>query len=213
MNTEAEIIRLAEQYVKRELERDSSGHDWWHIDRVRKLAVEIANREGANNYICELAALLHDVADEKLNESKEAGLHKVENWLLNHIEDRQLIDHIMLIISTMSYRGGTNPPMTTLEGRVVQDADRLDAIGAIGIARTFQYSGWKGRSMHNPELYDSDNDTVSNERDTTIQHFYDKLLKLKDLMNTSYAKQLAQSRHQFMEQYLQQFYDEWDAVK
>ncbi|RUT33418.1 HD domain-containing protein [Paenibacillus zeisoli] len=196
-----DVIQSAEQYVRQELGSDSSGHDWWHIDRVRRLALELAEREQANAFICELAALLHDIADVKLNESKQAGLDKVHLWLTAHVTERDILDEVMEIIGTMSYNGGGNPPMGTLEGRVVQDADRLDAIGAIGIARTFAYGGSRGRMMYDPE---------SSSGNATIDHFYDKLLRLKDLMNTAYGKELAQSRHEFMEAFLIQFYLEWD---
>lgn len=152
MNSEAHIIKLAEGFVKQELEFDSSGHDWWHIDRVRKLALEIVKTEKeADGFKCELSALLHDVADEKLNASKQAGLDKVENWLASNIADKNIISRVMTIIATMSYNGGQNPSMESIEGKIVQDADRLDALGAIGIARTFAYSGAKGTIIHHPE--------------------------------------------------------------
>lgn len=199
MDFTSEWIGQAEKYVQQELGADASGHDWQHIERVRTWAVKIAERENADVFVCELAALLHDVADVKLNPSKEAGLRKVSGWLEANQVDIAIGQHVMEIISTMSYNGGQNPPMRTLEGKVVQDADRLDALGAIGIARTFAYSGWKGRLIHHPD-----------QADTAIAHFYDKLLRLKDLMNTSYAKELAEPRHAFMEAYLEQFYREWD---
>ncbi|MEK4511958.1 HD domain-containing protein [Paenibacillus sp. FSL K6-2524] len=213
MNSEARIIKLAEVFVKQELEFDSSGHDWWHIDRVRKLALEIAKTEKeADGFICELSALLHDVADEKLNDSKQAGLDKVENWLASNIADKNITNRVMTIIATMSYNGGQNPPMESIDGEIVQDADRLDALGAIGIARTFAYSGAKGTIIHNPEQEFSQfskMDYRSNNK-TAIYHFYEKLLKLKDLMNTPHAKELAARRHDFMEEYLRQFYSEWN---
>jgi len=195
------VIELAEQFVKKELAQDSSGHDWWHIHRVRKLAVRMAKQEGADVFVCELAALLHDVADEKLNISKEAGLIKVRRWLENHVDDLRTIDRVLHIITNMSYRGGTNPPLESLEGQVVQDADRLDAIGAIGIARTFAFAGWKGHRMYEPGT-----------EGTAIDHFHEKLLKLKDLMNTAYAKKLAEQRHEWLEAYLRQFYMEWEGA-
>lgn len=214
MNAQDEIIELAEKFVKEQLQHDSSGHDWWHIHRVRQLAVRIAEKEGANPFICELAALLHDVADVKLNESKEAGIAKLENWAGHHVEDANVKDQILHIISTMSFNGGHNLPMTTLEGQIVQDADRLDALGAIGIARTFAYGGAKGRLMHDPESTPTEFTSEIEYRKnngTSINHFYEKLLKLKDLMNTNYAKELAAHRHQFVEDYLNQFYDEWNS--
>ncbi|WP_342428395.1 HD domain-containing protein [Paenibacillus sp. FSL L8-0158] len=206
----ADIIQKAEPFVQQQLEHDHSGHDWWHIDRVRKLSLKIAAKEGADSFICELAALLHDVADEKLNDSKQAGLDKVEQWLLLHVNDLEVIAHVMTIIATMSYNGGQNPPMETLEGQVVQDADRLDALGAIGIARTFMYAGSKGSMMHHPDKDFSQHEYRAAGK-SAIYHFYEKLLKLKDLMNTAYARELAEVRHQWMEMYLEQFYREWNV--
>lgn len=138
MNHLEDIIHSAEKFVKQQLEFDPSGHDWWHIQRVRKLAVELAKAEHANIFVCELAALLHDVADEKLNVSKEAGLSKVLLWLANHDVEHRITEKVMTIISTMSYNGGKNPPMESLEGKIVQDADRLDAIGAVPSRVGFQ---------------------------------------------------------------------------
>lgn len=207
------LIQQAERFVKQVHAGEASGHDWWHIDRVRNTALDIAAKENADRTVCELAALLHDVADEKLNASKEAGLEKVRAWLTEQAADEDLTDKVMDIIANMSYNGGKNPPMTTLEGQVVQDADRLDAIGAIGIARTFAYSGAKGRIIHDPELSLDDlaQEDYRSAGKTAIYHFYEKLLKLKSLMNTPYARELAEQRHAFMEQYLQQFYREWGS--
>ncbi|MEK5319096.1 HD domain-containing protein [Paenibacillus sp. FSL L8-0644] len=206
----ADIIQKAEPFVQQQLAHDHSGHDWWHIDRVRKLSLKIAAKEGSDSFICELAALLHDVADEKLNDSKQAGLDKVEQWLLLHVNDLEVIAHVMTIIATMSYNGGQNPPMETLEGQVVQDADRLDALGAIGIARTFMYAGSKGSMMHHPDKDFSQHEYRAAGK-SAIYHFYEKLLKLQDLMNTTYARELAEVRHQWMEMYLEQFYREWNV--
>jgi Predicted HD superfamily hydrolase len=211
MPSHESIIHSAEQFAKLQLERDPSGHDWWHVHRVRQLALELARSEGADPFICELAALLHDVADEKLNESKEAGLRKVRDWLSDQRIEPEAIRFVMTIIATMSYNGGKNPPMETLEGKVVQDADRLDALGAMGIARTFLYSGFKGQLLHDPDGNFDDLDYRSN-RKTAIYHFYEKLLKLKDLLNTDTAKRMAANRHRFMESFLTQFYKEWDMV-
>jgi uncharacterized protein len=210
MRNQRDIMELAEQFAKAQLGTDSSGHDWWHCNRVRNLALEIAKREQAEAdlFICELAALLHDVADEKLNPSKQAGLDKVQNWLERNLDDGDCIRQVMHIISNMSYNGGKNKPLDTLEGQIVQDADRLDALGAIGIARTFAYSGWKGQMLHHPDLDFSDEDYRSANK-TAIYHFYEKLLKLKDLMNTRAAKEMAEKRHAFMETFLNQFYREW----
>ena len=194
-----------------------SGHDWWHIVRVTNNAVEIATQEQADVFICELAALLHDIADGKLNENEEVGLQKVEQWLQNHQASDAEIAHVLEIVSTMSFKGDHQQKnISTLEGKIVQDADRLDAIGAIGIARAMAYSGHIGRPIHDPDLQPRENMTLEEYRagkSSAIMHFYEKLLKLKDLMNTDYAKQLAIGRHHFLEEYLEQFYAEWDAKK
>lgn len=207
---EQQLVRKAKEFAKRELGRDATGHDWWHVHRVRNLALELAEMENADRFVCELAALLHDVADEKLNVSKEAGLDKVRRWLEEHGVGQTVIRQVMDIIATMSYNGGTNPPMTTLEGKVVQDADRLDALGAIGIARTFMYAGAKGHRMHEPGQRFDHLDYRSSEK-TAVFHFYEKLLKVKELLNTEHARTIAEHRHRFMETFLTQFYAEWDA--
>jgi uncharacterized protein len=208
-----DILARAEAYVKQELGKDSSGHDWWHIYRVTKMAKHLATKEGVDVFICELAALLHDIADEKLNPSKEAGLDKVNRWLQANKVDSEVAEQVLEIISTMSYSGGNNPPMRTLEGKVVQDADRLDAIGALGIARTFAYSGWKGQLIYDPAIpvREEISKEAYREKSTAINHFHEKLLKLKSLMNTPTARNIAEQRHQVMEAYLKQFYAEWEA--
>lgn len=207
-------IAKAEEFVKEQLGQDTTGHDWWHTHRVRNTACEIAKIEHADVFICTMAALLHDVADEKLNPSKEAGLQKVHTWLTDNLADKEQIHHIMLIIETMSFSGGGGQPMQTLEGQVVQDADRLDALGAIGIARTFIFSGAKGRPAYDPEVPPRDETLQKEYRDyskgTAVNHFYEKLLKLKFLMNTDYGRKLAEERHDFMLSYLDQFYKEWN---
>jgi len=202
MRRRKEVIELAEQFAREFLGADPSGHDWWHVHRVRNLALEIAVHERADAYICELAALLHDVADVKLNASKQEGLERVRNWLVQVEEDPAVIAPVMDIIANMSYNGGRNTPLTSIEGQVVQDADRLDAIGAIGIARTFAFAGSRGHLIHEPGEYCSGTKTA-------IAHFHEKLLKLQGLMNTGYAKEIAAKRHQFMEAFLQQFHAEW----
>lgn len=214
---QAKILQEARDFVYAELKDEMSGHDWWHIVRVTNNAVEIATHEQADVFICELAALLHDIADGKLNENEEVGLQKVEQWLQNHQASDAEIAHVLDIISTMSFKGGHQQKnVSTLEGQIVQDADRLDAIGAIGIARAMAYSGHIGRPIHDPDLQPRENMTLEEYRagkSSAIMHFYEKLLKLKDLMNTDYAKQLAIGRHHFLEEYLEQFYAEWDAKK
>lgn len=198
---QAKILQEARDFVYAELKDEMSGHDWWHIVRVTNNAVEIATQEQADVFICELAALLHDIADGKLNENEEVGLQKVEQWLQNHQASDAEIAHVLDIISTMSFKGGHQQKnVSTLEGQIVQDADRLDAIGAIGIARAMAYSGHIGRPIHDPDLQPRENMTLEEYRagkSSAIMHFYEKLLKLKDLMNTDYAKQLAIGRHHF----------------
>ncbi|WP_336790208.1 HD domain-containing protein [Paenibacillus sp. MMO-177] len=208
------IIRKAEEFSRSVLENDASGHDWWHIHRVVQMAKRIAREEGADLFICTIAALLHDVADEKLNPSKEEGQRKVEAWLEANLPEEEHRAHVMDIISNMSYNGGKNPPMRTLEGKVVQDADRLDAIGAISIARAFVYAGWKGTPIHDPAIPPRGEMTAEeyrNGKSTAINHFHEKLLKLKDLVNTDAARRIAGERHRYMEEYVEQFYEEWDG--
>lgn len=214
LNEQDEMIRAAEQFSRSVLEKDASGHDWWHIHRVVQMAKRIAREEGADSFICTIAALLHDVADEKLNPSKEAGLHKVLSWLEEHLPNEEQRAHVMDIISNMSYNAGKNPPMRTLEGKIVQDADRLDAIGAISIARAFVYAGWKGTPIHDPAIPPRSEMTAEeyrNGKSTAINHFHEKLLKLKDLVNTDAARRIAEERHRYMEQYVEQFYEEWEG--
>jgi uncharacterized protein len=214
MATQELILADAAAFAQRILGSDSSGHDWWHVDRVARTARKLAQVEKADAFICELAALLHDVADEKLNESEQAGLAIVEQWLQQEhvIEATRL--HVMEIIASLSFKGGNRPPMRTIEGKVVQDADRLDAMGAMGISRVFAYSGAKGRPIHIPDLAPRENMTAEeyrNGKDTAINHFHEKLLKLKELMNTDYGKKMAEQRHQFMLDYLMQFELEWQG--
>ncbi|NHN30005.1 HD domain-containing protein [Paenibacillus agricola] len=211
-----QVIAEAAFYAREQLEQDSSGHDWWHVDRVTRTALLIAKEETADPFICELAALLHDVADEKLNPSMEAGIAKVRDWLKNHEVEPAAMEHVMTIISTISYKGGHNPPVATKEAQVVQDADRLDALGAIGIARTFAYSGWKGQLIHDPEWAPRTELTVEayrNGKSTAIGHFDEKLLKLKNLMNTATGKRIAEERHLVMERFLEQFHREWNGLE
>ncbi|MEJ8302399.1 HD domain-containing protein [Saccharibacillus sacchari] len=212
---QANILQAAAALAKSELEHEGSGHDWWHIYRVTELAKRIAAAEQANLFICELAALLHDLADEKLVEDPEAGLKRTESWMLENAVTAEETAHVMEIISTLSFKGGAGKPMTTLEGAVVQDADRLDAIGAIGIARTFVYSGKKGRPMYDPNIpvrQEMTPEEYRNGKDTAINHFYEKLLKLKDLLNTDSGRRIAKQRHAFMEEFLERFDREWNGI-
>ncbi|PDZ71256.1 HD domain-containing protein [Bacillus pseudomycoides] len=209
-----EKIQKTVAFVRNILETDASGHDWYHIERVHKLAISLSEKEGGDRFVIEMAALLHDVADEKLNESEEAGMKKVSDWLegLNVTEEEN--EHILHIITNMSYKGGHGGKVSTLEGKIVQDADRLDALGAIGIARTFAYGGAKGRLLYDPNIPPREEMTKEEYRkndDPSLNHFYEKLLKLKDLMNTDAAKREAEIRHRYMEEFIEQFMKEWNA--
>lgn len=211
-STYSQIIQQAQGFARSVHDRDASGHDWWHVQRVTRIARLLAYLEGANPYICELSAYLHDVADEKLNESKEAGYERVQHWLKQAGVEASDQETVLEIISTMSFSGGTGSAMRTLEGQIVQDADRLDAIGTIGIARTFAYSGWKGQSMYDPYIPLREHMTREEYRkgkSTAVNHFYEKLLKLKDKMNTESARLLADGKHQSLELFLQFFDKEW----
>ncbi|RXY99079.1 HD domain-containing protein [Fictibacillus sp. S7] len=208
------ILEAAENYAKAVHGYEGSGHDWWHIYRVNKLACSIAREEGANLFICSLAALMHDIADEKLNGSEEEGLQKVERWLKENDVPAHVSTEVLNIISTMSYKGGNTGLMSSLEGKVVQDADRLDAIGAIGIARTFVYSGHIGQLIYDPDVMvrsSMTKDEYRNGTSTAVNHFYEKLLKLKSRMNTEYGKKLAARRHEEMEHFLGVFFEEWEG--
>lgn len=210
------MIEQTESFVKDKLRDESSGHDWYHIYRVKNLALNIAEKEGADHFVCVMAALLHDIADEKIAGTEEEGLKEVKQWLESISVEKAYITHIMTIISTMSFKGGSGKEMESIEGKVVQDADRLDAIGAIGIGRTFAYSGAKGQLMYDPAIPVRETMTKEqyrNERSTAINHFYEKLLKLKHGMNTPYAKKLADDRHAFLENFLEQFLEEWEGKK
>ena len=210
----ARILAAAEAFAREALAHDSSGHDWSHIERVQRLARAIAADEGADVFICELAALLHDIADDKIAGDEETGLARVRAWLLANGAGAATIDRVMNIIATMSFAGGQRPEMTTLEGKVVQDADRLDAIGAVGIARTFAYGGAHGRVMHDPAIPPRTHMSRAEYRSgdaPTLNHFYEKLLLLKDRLNTARARQLAEARHRFMLEFLDHFTAEWDG--
>ncbi len=215
----ANILEKTKYYVEEVLAEDSSGHDWWHIYRVWKMARYLAEKEGADQFIVELAALLHDIDDWKLNQKNNDSDEciKAKNWLIGLGVDEKIIEKIIQIINGMSFKGANSEKfvMPSLEGKVVQDADRLDAIGAIGIARTFAYGGHKGRLLHDPSLkpvYHQSYEAYKNHRGTTLNHFYEKLLLLKDRMNTSTAKKIAEQRHVFMETFIKNFLNEWDAI-
>jgi uncharacterized protein len=217
MHTEG-ILQATERFVRDTLAGDGSGHDWWHVERVRQLALRIGRDEGADLLVVELAALLHDVADWKFHGGDEhAGARAAREWLASNGVAEPTIAHVCRIVADLSYKGaGVQTPMHSLEGRVVQDADRLDAIGAIGIARAFAYGGFKQREIHNPEgqprLHSSFEEYKSSQS-TTINHFHEKLLLLKDRMNTATGRRLAEERHAFMLRFLEKFGREWNGLE
>ena len=217
MNKEV-IINNTITYVKKELQGAEGGHDWWHIERVRTNAMQIARHENVNIFIIELAALLHDIADAKFHNGDEnIGPEKAKQFLESHSIDHEIIHHVENIIRNISFKGGnfTNN-FYSLELAVVQDADRLDAIGAIGIARAFNYGGFKNREIYNPLIVPDlqmNKETYKKSDAPTINLFYEKLLLLKDRMNTSTGKKLAEERQRFMELFLEEFYLEWEGKK
>ena len=206
-------IQETAMYVRVQFEQDASGHDWWHIHRVWKLAVKIARHEHADLFLVEMAALLHDLDDWKLNESENKE-NRTRRWMEKLGIPVHFIDKIEQIISEVSFKGaGVDTTPSSLEAQVVQDADRLDAMGAIGIARTFAYGGNKNRVIYNPEVKPEihiDFESYKKTNAPTINHFYEKLLLLKDRMNTPYGKKTAEERHRFMKLYLDQFFKEWN---
>ncbi|MBS4190938.1 HD domain-containing protein [Bacillus sp. FJAT-49705] len=209
------IIQKTEAFVKNELGSDSTGHDWYHIERVRKNALYIAEMEKkGDRFIIEMAALLHDIPDEKLNLSKEAGEKKLLEFLYSFELDQEVLKKIIGIIESISFKGGKKTHLMSIEAEIVQDADRIDAIGAIGIARVFAYGGKKGQALYDPDLKVREGMTEEEYRkgkSSSIHHFYEKLLKLKTMLNTETAKKMAEKRHQFLEQFLEQFYHEWNG--
>jgi uncharacterized protein len=210
--SENQLVNQTENHIKNIFETEGSGHDWWHIHRVRNMAVKIAAIEGGNSYIIEMAALLHDIDDWKINDDIPAS--KAESWLKKINVKGTDAKKIIEIIDQVSYKGaGVETTPTSIEAKIVQDADRLDAIGAIGIARTFAYGGNKGRPIYNPDLkplLHKDFESYKKTTAPTINHFYEKLLLLKNRLNTQSAVELAEKRHIFMEQFLEQFFWEWD---
>ena len=203
-------------YVKQELKNAEGGHDWWHIERVWKTAKHIAKSEEVDLLVVELSALLHDIADSKFHDGDESiGPQKARAFLHTLEIEENVINHVIRIIENISFKGGKEAQtFQSTELDVVQDADRLDALGAIGIARTFNYGGFKNREIYNPTIPSNLNMTKEEYKKSTapsINHFYEKLLLLQDRMNTATGKAMAAKRHQFMESYLKQFYSEWEG--
>ena len=209
-------ITLTINFVKEKLEGAEAGHDWFHIERVWKLSKKIAEKEGGNLEVIELSALLHDIADPKFHNGDETLALKISQNFLEEIHvEGELIEQVLFVIKNISFKNRAeapeNPP---LELQIVQDADRLDAIGAIGIARTFNFGGFKNNLMYHPEIKPNlgmNKEEYKKSNGTTINHFYEKLLLLKDLMNTETAKRIASERHNFMLQFLDEFYKEWNV--
>jgi uncharacterized protein len=209
------ILRTAD-YVKSVLSGEGSGHDWWHTYRVWRTAQRIGQAEGADLLVVELAALLHDIADWKAHGGDSTvGPQAARNWLVSLGVNENIVEHVCQIVANISFKGaGVTQPELSLEGKSVQDADRLDAVGAIGIARTFAYGGAKGRLIHDPEVNPEEHETAEayiKSTGTTVNHFYEKLLLLKDRMNTATGRTMAEKRHQFMEDFLRRFYEEWEG--
>src|SRR5574342_733852 len=202
-----EILKQTEAYVRKTLEGEGSGHDWWHIDCVRKTALYIAKQERADIYVVELAALLHDIADWKFTGGDDdVGPRVAKEWLLKTGAGEEVAEHVCHIIKDMSFKGaGVKTPMHTMEGKIVQDADRLQALGAIGVARCFAYGGSKGREIYSPDIKPTMHQSFEQyktAKGTSLNHFYEKLLLLKDRMNTAADNKLPEERHVYMEQFL-----------
>ena len=215
--TNTEIVNKTKEYVKKKLEGEGSGHDWWHILRVYNNALGIAEKEGhCDIFTIELAALLHDIADWKFNDGNlDKGSEIAEIFLSELDVNREVIEHVSDIIKNISFKGANvKNTITTKEGMIVQDADRLDAIGAIGIGRAFAYGGFMEREMYNPDIPFEIHNTFEeykNKNGSTINHFYEKLLLLKDKMNTKTGRETAEKRHEFMCSFLDEFYSEWNG--
>lgn len=217
---EVEIIKKTTEFVKKTLADAEGGHDWFHIERVLHNAQLIAKGEKVDDFIVALGALLHDIADAKFHKGDETiGPKKASEFLLSLNIDSTVIEHVVKIIENISFKNSLSTDInhfTSKELEVIQDADRLDAIGAIGIARAFNYGGFKNRALYDPNIapnLDMTKEEYKKSSAPTINHFYEKLLLLKEKMNTKTGQRIAAERHKFMETYLQQFYDEWNGKK
>ena len=211
-----ELRSWLEENLRGKFLAEGTGHDWWHIHRVRNCALQVGKREGANVQVVEIAALLHDIADHKFhNGDLKKGPQVARRWLSKREVDNGFIDSVTTIIEEVSFKGaGVETPVSSLEAACVQDADRLDAIGAIGIARAFAYGGHKNRPIYEPGVEVENHDSFEEYRlggSHTINHFYEKLLLLKDRMQTETGRQYARKRHRYMEEYLERFYNEWEG--
>jgi uncharacterized protein len=210
------LIESIREEMKSRFAGEGTGHDWAHMERVWRNAVVIAKAEGANAEVVALGALLHDIADHKFhNGSLSEGPRQAREAIMQRGGDPELADKVATIVAEVSFKGaGVPTPVSSLEAAVVQDADRLDAIGAIGVARAFAYGGSKGRALHSPgskPLAHDDFQSYANDEGATINHFYEKLLLLQDRMHTATGKAMAAERHAFMEAFLAQFLKEWQG--
>ena len=212
------LIENTVAFVRQQLEGAEGGHDWFHIERVWKNALHIAQTETCALTVVQLGALLHDIADSKFHNGNESvGPKMARDFLQNQNISQDVIAHVVNIIENISYKGGNfQKNFSSKELNIVQDADRLDALGAIGIARTFNYGGFKNRTLYDPEILpvlNMSKDEYKNSQSPTLNHFYEKLLLLKDKMNTETGKKIALQRHEFMEDFLSQFYAEWNGIQ
>ena len=208
------LVERVAAHIKAKFSDEGSGHDWFHIDRVWRLARRLASEEGADRQVVELGALVHDIADWKFHGGDDsAGPRAAQALLVGEGATQSVVDAVVDIVATLSFKGaGVRTEMTTLEGRCVQDADRLDAIGAIGIARCFAYGGHAGRLMHDPDEAPVLHQTAAAyqaSKGASLNHFYEKLFLLKDRMNTAGGRRLAEERHAFMEDFVARFTGEW----
>ncbi|MGL5820191.1 MAG: HD domain-containing protein [Sarcina sp.] len=210
------ILQNTIEFIKERFEGEGSGHDWLHIDRVYRNAIYIMNYEEADEFIVKMSALLHDLDDWKFNKEIEGEITITEKFLNSQNLNKEDTKKILEIIESISYKGGVvSSKQSSIEGMIVQDADRLDAMGAVGIARAFTYGGYKNNLIYDPKIKPQifNNLNEVKKKNTTINHFYEKLLKLKDLMNTETAKTMANKRHKYMEDFLDTFYEEWNISK
>lgn len=208
------IIQETAEFIWGEFAMEGSGHDWFHIDRVRRLALRLGQMEGSDPFVTEMAALLHDLDDWKVAGAGSPYPVKAQKWLIDREVEEDIAFRILKVIEEVSYKGaGTETPVGSVESAVVQDADRLDAMGAIGIARTFAYGGHTNRLIYDPAVspvMHTDFQGYQNSKAPTVNHFYEKLLLLKERMNTNSARSMSEQRHRFMESYLEQFFNEWE---
>ena len=213
---DSELIRITAEHVKAAMAGDSSGHDWWHVYRVWQMAIRLADETEANRVIVELGALLHDIADWKLNNGDlEIGPKVAREWLESVGADSEVINEVSEIVAGSSFIGAGEPDRAySLESQIVQDADRLDALGAVGIGRTFAFGGARNRQMYDPGIAPIDHanfESYKSSASPTINHFYEKLFLLKDRMHTAIGRDIAEGRHQYMVEFVHRFFEEWNG--